>query len=105
MALAAFSKRGCGLYGYDNLFRLNLHNLRRPQFLRIHDDVFDALSFPSVGDVHQAIARLNDGGIRKFAGLIFQHQSRLPLFAIVGNRHVEFAARGRTVVRRATIHR
>ena len=37
------------------------------QFCRVNDDMLDAFAFPGVGDVNQAVARLDYGGVGEAA--------------------------------------
>ena len=65
------------------------------QFRRINDDVLDAFAFPSVGDVNQAVACLDHGGISEAVGcgrVIFQHQRDEPIFSVRRNRDVQRTA-------------
>jgi hypothetical protein len=48
----------------------------------LEHDVFDAFPAPRVRDVHAAVARLDDGGVRVLARCIFEHQAGLPHPAI-----------------------
>ena len=58
----------------------------------IDGDVFDALALPGVGDVHEAIGGLDDGGIGVFAGSIFEDERGVPFFAVAGDGNVEGGA-------------
>lgn len=57
----------------------------------INYHVFDLLAPPSVGDVNQTVARLNDRGIGKTirrAGFVFDHHRGEPFFAVLGDSEV-----------------
>src|SRR5712671_1688749 len=65
----------------------------------IDDHVLHPLPFPGVGDVDQAVGRLDDGGIGVFARFVFESGGCLPGFAVTGSGKVEgAAARGGVVV-------
>src|SRR5436190_19612083 len=53
--------------------------------LRIDHDMFDALPLPSVGHMHEVVTGLDNGGIRKFTGDIFEGECGVPVFAIFRN--------------------
>ncbi len=48
----------------------------------IEDDVFDPLALPSVGDVDEAVAGLDDSGVGIFARLVFEDEGSLPGFTV-----------------------
>ena len=55
--------------------------------------MLDALAFPGVGDVDQALAGLDDGGVGEFLpGLVFERQRRVPVLAVPGHGDVEGTA-------------
>ena len=67
------------------------HGLRFKLF-RVHDDMFDALAFPGVGDVDLAVGGLDDGRIGVFAGICFELSEGFPVFAVLGDRDVDRGA-------------
>src|SRR5262249_56892452 len=64
----------------------------RLQLRRIDDDVPDALTLPGVGDVDQAIRRLDHSRVRELARLLLQDQDILPALAVLRHGHAERAA-------------
>ena len=63
--------------------------------LRIQRDVFDRSTLVGVGDVHLAITRLDDRGIREFASRPFQSQHGPPRLPVGRQCHVQHVASGR----------
>lgn len=61
--------------------------------------MFNALAFPGISDVGEAVRGLDDGGVRVFAGGVFEDGSFTPGFAVPGNADNEWgpAARCRVV--------
>src|SRR5437870_2941768 len=61
----------------------------RCELRRIDDYVPDALAFPCVGEMHEAVARLDHSGIRILTRLGFQHQSGFPRLAVARDGDVQ----------------
>jgi len=55
----------------------------------VHDDVFDPLAFPGVGDVHLAVGCLDDGRVGVFARIGFELGEGFPVFAVLGDGDVD----------------
>ena len=55
--------------------------------------MFDALAFPGVGDVDEAVAALNNGGVGElFSWFVFEDKGGLPMFAVIGNSDIQWTA-------------
>ena len=60
--------------------------------------MFDALPFPGVGDVHQAVTGLNYRRIRIFARLVFEDERGLPAVAVFGDGDIQRRAAVRRMI-------
>ena len=69
---------------------VSLDHRAAPELPGIEDDVLHPLALPGVGDVHEAIARLNDGRITEFFfRLLLEHACGFPRAAVLRNRDIE----------------
>src|SRR5712691_6465761 len=59
---------------------------------RVDDDVLDALPFPGVRDVHEAVARLDHRRVRVLAGWILEADRLMPGSPIRGEGNLQLLA-------------
>ena len=60
--------------------------------------MFNTDPFPGVGDMHEPVGCLNDGGIAVFAWFAFQDENRLPMKSILAPGHIERGAAAPRVI-------
>ena len=76
------------------LFRpLAADHVAEHEFRRVDHDVTDGFPLPGVGNMHQPVAGLNDGRIRKLARLVLEHEGRVPFPTVTRNGQVQRGAR------------
>ena len=68
---------------------LALDNRLGGEFCRVDDDVLDVGAVVRVGDMHIAVAGLDDCGIGVLTRLILEHQCALPFLAVGRDRNIQ----------------
>ena len=72
---------------------LAVHDGLRGELRGINDDVFHLLALPGVGDVDEAVLRLDDGWVAEFLlRLVFKDQRGFPGLAVLAHGEVQWAA-------------